>query len=108
MHLLRFNMTAVHVPGKQLIMAATLSKSPLSQEAKAAKDQEVKAYIEAVITNKSITPAKLIKIRDTTQNNSDLQTVITCIRRGWMHRTAELYLHMHIMSPEITSLSQQD
>lgn len=61
----------------------------MSQEAESKTDQDVKVYIEAVVTNKLISPDKLSNIREATQNDSDLQKVIACIRNGWPRRMAE-------------------
>ncbi|KAF0029439.1 hypothetical protein F2P81_018544 [Scophthalmus maximus] len=88
MRLMRFNMTAVHVPGKQLIVADTLSGSPLSNEAESETDQDIVAYIRAVVTNKPMSSDKLKEIREATLNDADLQTIIRCIQNGWPRRMA--------------------
>lgn len=88
MRLMRFNVTAIHVPGKQLIVADRLSRSPLSHGAEPDMEQDVEAYVRAVVTNKPISSERLDEIRETTKNDSDLQTVIKSIRSSWLHRTA--------------------
>ncbi len=84
-----YDMTAVHVSEKQLIVADTPSRSPSNQEAEATMDQDGKAFVVAVITNKLLTPVKLNKIRNARQNDPNLQTVITCIWKGWLRRMAK-------------------
>lgn len=86
MRLMRFNLTAVHVPGKQLIVADALSRSPLSHDSESETDHHVKAYVDAVIANKPMSLDKLREIREATQIDSELQAVIAGVRNGW-HKT---------------------
>ncbi|MGH0120657.1 UNVERIFIED_CONTAM: hypothetical protein FKN15_068232 [Acipenser sinensis] len=52
MRLIRFNVKAQHVPGKELIMADTLSRNPLKDTEVSETEEEVKAYVQAVVTSK--------------------------------------------------------
>ena len=47
MRLLRFNVVAEHVPGKHLVIADALSRSPLTDGGDEHTDQEVQAYVES-------------------------------------------------------------
>ena len=82
MRMMRFNVTAVHVPGKQLIVADALSRSPLTQ-AGSETERHIKAYVDAVVTNKPMSSEKLEEIRGVTQTDPDLQAVISSVQNGW-------------------------
>ena len=49
MRLMKFNVEAVHVPGKQLIVPDTLSRNPLQEFGESDTEHEVKAYVKRVI-----------------------------------------------------------
>lgn len=104
MRLMRFNLTAVHVPGKQLVVADALSRSPLSHDTESETDQQVKAYVEAVVTNKPVSLDKLGEIREATANDAELQSVTACIRNGWprgmagFHSSAAFHAARHQLS----------
>ena len=44
---MRFKAKAEHVPGKQLVVADTLSRNPLSVPSETSDTEDVKAYVDA-------------------------------------------------------------
>lgn len=49
MRLMRFNVKAVHVPGKSLVVTDTLSCNPITGPVVSDTEEDVRAYVEAVI-----------------------------------------------------------
>ncbi|CAI5695044.1 unnamed protein product [Oreochromis niloticus] len=89
MRLMRFNVTAEHVPGKQLVVADALSRHPLHGCYPSETDSQVKAYVSNVVTSKPIKSHKLEEIRRVTQRDPELQKAIIFIRQGWPRRMAK-------------------
>ena len=75
MRLMKFNVEAVHVPGKQLIVADTLSRNPLRECGESDTEHKVKAYVQGVISTRPITADRLDNIREATSQDVTLQTV---------------------------------
>lgn len=90
MRLMRFNVKAVHVPGKQLIVADTLSRNPLRDGTVSDTEEDVKAFVECVVTSRPISAHRLDDIREVTRNDADLQMVIGLIRTDWPKTMAHL------------------
>ena len=85
MRLRRYNAIAEHVPGKQLVVPDTLSRSPLNVvESSTAGD--VDAYVSSVTSTKAISDRRLDEIRTATENDPILQEVINLTRYGWPDR----------------------
>ena len=85
MRLRRYNAIAEHVPGKQLVVPDTLSRSPLNVvESSTAGD--VDAYVSSVTSTKAISDRRLDEIRTATENDPILQEVIKLTRYGWPDR----------------------
>uniref|UniRef100_A0A3P9JYQ5 Gypsy retrotransposon integrase-like protein 1 n=1 Tax=Oryzias latipes TaxID=8090 RepID=A0A3P9JYQ5_ORYLA len=94
MRLMRFNVTAEHVPGKQLVVADTLSRHPLKDSSVPQTEKQVKAYVNTIVDSKPIKSNKLEEIREATKEDTDLQKVITFTRTGWprnMGKNSTLY-----------------
>ncbi|KAJ8385465.1 hypothetical protein AAFF_G00185610 [Aldrovandia affinis] len=70
----------VHVPGKQLVLADTLSRNPLQNSGSSETEAEVQAYVEAVMT---VSKTKLDTIREATRADMDMQMVIHYNHEGW-------------------------
>uniref|UniRef100_A0A672GPH5 Gypsy retrotransposon integrase-like protein 1 n=1 Tax=Salarias fasciatus TaxID=181472 RepID=A0A672GPH5_SALFA len=87
MRLLRFHVVAEHVPGKQLVIADVLSRSPLTDVCDDSTEHVVQAYIESIVSNAPVTPRKLSEIRAATQQDKELQSVVKFITNGWPHKT---------------------
>uniref|UniRef100_A0A3P9KIH1 ribonuclease H n=1 Tax=Oryzias latipes TaxID=8090 RepID=A0A3P9KIH1_ORYLA len=67
MRLMRFNVTAEHVPGKQLVVADTLSRHPLKDSSVPQTEKQVKAYVNTIVDSKPIKSNKLEEIREATK-----------------------------------------
>lgn len=89
MRLMRFNVTAEYVPGKQLVVADALSRRPLDGDVKSDMDGEMTAYVNTIVASKPIRPPKLEEIRRATQCDAEPQKVMTFIRKGWPQRMPE-------------------
>ena len=67
LRLMRFSFTIVHVPGKELHTAETLSRAPVSEGEDSREEafhHEVKAYVNTVVDNLPATKERLQLIRD--------------------------------------------
>ena len=81
MRFMRFNVKADNIPGKEMVMADPLSRSP--QEIKAEKNElqdKVVEYTEEVVSAWSISGAKLKQIQEEAQKNVCLSATVdyTC------------------------------
>ena len=87
---LRFNYDAHHVAGKDLVVADTLSRSPVSGEAKDSADlvQDVTAHVDAVRASWPASNAKLKAYIEATEYDETLKMVRHYIRVGWPRHTA--------------------
>lgn len=84
MRLMRFKPVATYAPGKTLVVADTLSRSPLSHvEDGRDMHSEVECYVAAVMDNVPATPQKMDSIRAATAADETLQAVTRYIRSGW-------------------------
>lgn len=82
--LMRFNMDVVHVPGKQIVIADALSRSPVPHtEDDEKKVEAVTAHAKAVKSSVSITPQKLELFRAATVHDPELQQVMDYMLNGW-------------------------
>ncbi|KAJ8400110.1 hypothetical protein AAFF_G00401490 [Aldrovandia affinis] len=70
MRLMPFNARAVHIPAKQLVVADTLSRNPLRDSTGTDTEDNVRAYIEALITARAMSESKLDLIREATGNDA--------------------------------------
>lgn len=95
MRLMKFNADAVHVPGKQLVVADTLSRNPLPDRDTSDTEEKVKAYVQAVIESRPITGDRLDAIRSATGQDTDLQTVIRYTRAGWPGQLSRIPHTLH-------------
>ncbi|KAG9282090.1 hypothetical protein AMEX_G700 [Astyanax mexicanus] len=87
MRLMRFSVTAVHVPGKQLVVADTLSRNPLTESNTSDTEEDVKAYVQAIVSTKPMTGGRLDALRAATQEDTDLTLVRKYILEGWPRTT---------------------
>lgn len=85
MRMMRYNPVAVYVPGKELIVADALSRSPQPVITAEVSEliEEVEAYEEAVSSAWPISPTRLDIVRAETKKDADMEKVRHYIRAGW-------------------------
>ena len=83
--LMRFNARAVHVPGKELVVADALSRSPLPLEGGFTPEtvSEVQAHVDAIGACLPMTNPMLAKIGEETQKDGALKRAIEYVLEGW-------------------------
>ncbi|XP_039610078.1 uncharacterized protein K02A2.6-like [Polypterus senegalus] len=84
MRLMRFKLIAEYSPGNTLVVADTLSRSPLAyKENYLNTHTDVECYIAAVVECMPASPPKFEAIRAATKADNNLQIVLKYIRSGW-------------------------
>ncbi|KAI4899215.1 hypothetical protein NFI96_005200 [Prochilodus magdalenae] len=87
MRLMAFNVTAVHVPGKQPVVADTLSRNPVENREWSDTEEGVEAHVSAITT---VSENRLESIRTATQVDGILKEVLKHIRKGWPDKMFKL------------------
>lgn len=92
MRLMRFNARAEYAPGKTLVIADALSRSPVNDRDNTRDNTEtvVACHVNAVCHSWPITQHKLDRIRSATQSNKQLQSVLRLIKGGWPDRVSSV------------------
>ncbi|XP_042071854.1 uncharacterized protein K02A2.6-like [Haplochromis burtoni] len=109
MRLMRYKPEAVYVPGKTLVIADTLSRSPQTRaEDDTSTHSEVDCYIATVLQGIPASPSRMESIKAATATDVELQTVITYIRRGWPAYGASVPLNIKAYMKVKNELSEAD
>ena len=85
MRMMRFNPVAEHVPGKSMVIADTLSRSPLPVVEERSIEElhsEVEATVNSIISSIA-SPNKLMEIRIATWEDTIFQRVLYYTKHGW-------------------------
>ncbi|XP_054874059.1 uncharacterized protein K02A2.6-like [Amphiprion ocellaris] len=84
MRLMRFNAVAEYAPGKTLLVADTLSRSPLTSSCSVSEtDSEVTHYVDSVVSTIPASTSKMDEIRQATAQDTEMQSVKQLIKNGW-------------------------
>ena len=82
LRLLRFNPQAVHVPGKSLVIADVLSRSPVRHSQDDTElAQQVALYVDTI--ERSFSAGRLAELHKATVDDSELRDVIRMTMSGW-------------------------
>ncbi|XP_033991872.1 uncharacterized protein K02A2.6-like [Trematomus bernacchii] len=109
MRLMRYKPLAEHVPGKTLVVADTLSRSPLTHTKEETDTQEdVACYVATVIQGIPASPTRMENIRKETAADSELQAVIKLIRAGWPEYSSNVPLNIRDYTKVKNELSEAD
>ena len=83
MRLMKYDILAEHVPGKDMFVPDALSRSPMIKETVSNTASDVELHVQLVETGLSDSCAKNIAIRQATLNDSCLQSAIVYTLTGW-------------------------
>ena len=84
MRLMRFNPVAEYAPGKTLVIADTLSRSPLASTcAETDTHSDVACYVDSVVEGIPASSSKMDEIRTATAADAELLSVVKLIKKGW-------------------------
>ena len=84
MRMMRFKPKAEHRPGKELVVADTLSRNPLVNVAEASDSEgDVKAYVDAAEMSQPVSLEKLEQIKQATLSDPQLSLVLNYTINVW-------------------------
>ena len=85
LRMMRFRFTISHVPGKELIIADTLSRSPAFEPAESERllHEEGDAYIKVVMQSLPATERRIEEIRKSQQQDEACQLIMTYCHSTW-------------------------
>ena len=69
MRLMRFNSNALHVPGKNLVLADTLSRNPQAHTSNTVdieKEEEIECFVDSVVASWSVSDKKCTMVKKPT------------------------------------------
>ena len=90
MRLMRYYFDIVHVPGKQLIVADTLSRAPLAEADPGDLEPETIAYVNVIMESLPATERRLYEIKLQTEQDPILQQVLKYTKDGWPRIISEV------------------
>ena len=94
MRLMRFNPVAVHVPGKDLVIADALSRHPQNHTTDEMElEENVQAYVDAIVESWPTSTPRLQTLRHETARDPELQKVSHYVMTGWPSKIPEDLQH---------------
>ena len=81
--LMRFKPKAEYVPGKELVLADTLSRNPLSNPPETSHTEDVKAYVDTAEMMRPVSMAKMESIKSAIPNDPQPSHVLDYTVNGW-------------------------
>ena len=106
---MHFNPVVVYAPGKDLVIADTLSRSPLVQEKPDSDlEESVTAHVAAVEAMLPASTSKLAQIGTTTASDTQLQTVLRYIRNGWPNHYRGVHEDAKEFFPDHANLAESN
>ena len=91
---MRFHPQAEHVPGKQMVVANTLSRSPLKQEQEPDTVEVVQAFVGLIESTRPATDTQMRRIRKATARDAQPQKAMELTLQGWPERMEEVPLQV--------------
>ena len=91
MRMMRFKAKAEHVPGKQLVVAGTFSRNPLSVPSETSDTEDVKAYVDVAEMVRPASPEKMERIKHATSSDPQLSHLLNYTVSGWPKYITKMY-----------------
>lgn len=83
MHLLRFNFTLCHVPGKELTTADALSHAPCKSTSQVKQEEKIERYIENILLQLPASDKRLEEIATTQKEDPICRKLFEYCKEGW-------------------------
>ena len=113
LRLMIFNVTAVHYPSKEMLVADALSRNPIAIENKTRKDVEylvgeIEAHVMMIETCFPATAEKLEEIRQRIMSDPTLQRVVHFMLHGWPNQSRSIDPSLKMYHAERANLTYTD
>uniref|UniRef100_A0A0K2T298 RETRotransposonlike family member (Retr1)like [Saccoglossus kowalevskii] n=1 Tax=Lepeophtheirus salmonis TaxID=72036 RepID=A0A0K2T298_LEPSM len=83
MKLMRYSLTSIHVPGKILNTAGTLSQSPMDNKEEYSFYEELELYANHILEEIPVTNSKLEEIMHHQQEDEVCKQILIYASEGW-------------------------
>ena len=90
----QLNHLADHTPSQKMVVADTLSRSPLEFEAEPDTVEDVQAFVNLVESTRPATKNQLERIKRTSAVDTQLQKLVAVTSQGWATRVEEVPLQI--------------
>ena len=98
LRLQKYDIDLTYKPGKEMLLADTLSRAHLSGTTEEVNEEEMIAHVHMVSSSKSIPDKQMILIKEKTKKDEELQRLITYIEIGWPNNRVILAYQRGIVS----------
>ena len=88
LRMMRYSFTITHVPGKELVIADTLSRAPLSNptSTESVLQEETDAFVNLVLNHLPATEHRLEEIKRLQESDEACQAIVEFCHSGWPER----------------------
>ena len=85
MRMMRFQLTIVHIPGKELVIADALSRSPLKHFSKTNQNlqEDCDAYVNLILKNLPATDKRLKQLQQAQEEEETCKLLFQFCKEGW-------------------------
>ncbi|UYV69541.1 K02A2.6-like [Cordylochernes scorpioides] len=87
LRIMRYSYKMVHTPGKNLIVADALSRSPRTKVGTQELEEELCAYVQQVVSFMPISDVRVKEIKESQDKDQVIQDIIKYTQEGWPERT---------------------
>ena len=87
LRLMRYTFEIVHIPGKDLKTADTLSRAPIVSSSTTNLEQDINLYVQSVVENLPASDVRLEQIRLHQQEDITCRTLMAYCQEGWPDRS---------------------